>query len=360
VRRVASTTGSTTGSPTGSTTGSTTGGGGGGDPRYLEVVALVRDETAGQESVEVRFAAKNLRLVLDDELASDDVALPIARIRRDGAGRFVIDQEYVPPCLHVGASERLVSMLRGVVGMLEAKGTALAASLAPAASGAGAPSAYIGNELATRWLLNAVRSAEAPLRHLLAARRVHPERLWTELARLAGALCTFSLTAQPRDLPAYDHEDLGGCFGALERHLRANLDVVVAARAIVVPLAKSSAVLHVGDVPDPRCYEPGARWFLGVRSSAGVAATIANAPRLLKVCASMYVLELVRRSWYGLTIEHVPAPPAGIAPRRDLAYFELTMDGPCADGLRKTKQVGVYVPDEIPDASFELAVLTAD
>jgi type VI secretion system protein ImpJ len=330
------------------------------DPRFIEMVAPVRDETSGQESADVQFAAKNLRLVLDEELADGDVALPLARIRRDGGGRFVIDADYVPPCLHLGASERLVGIMRGVIGMLEAKGAALAATLAPppaAGRGAGAPSAYVGNELATRWLLNAVRSAEAPLRHLLATRRVHPEHAWVELSRLAGALCTFSLTTQPRDLPVYSHEDLGGCFGALERHLHAHLDVVVAARAIVIPLRRSTNVLFVADVADPRCYQSGARWFLGVRSSVGGAETITRVPHLLKVCASKFVLELVRRAYPGLALEHVPSPPTALAPRRELTYFELTLAGPCAQGLTEMHEIGVYVPDGLPDVAMELAVL---
>jgi type VI secretion system protein ImpJ len=297
--------------------------------------------------------------MLDAEIGEDDVSLPIARVRRDGAGRFMVDPEFIPPALQIAASDRLVGLLRGVVGMLEAKGAALAGTLASAAAPTAGASAYAGNELATRWLLHAVRSAEAPLRHLLTTRRVHPERLWLELSRLAGALCTFSLSAQPRDLPLYTHDDLGACFGALEQHLRTLLDVVIAARAVVVPLARSTDVLHVGAITDPRCFQPGARWFLGARSSLGQAETLARVPQLTKVCASKFVLELVRRAYPGLTIEHVPAPPPGLAPRSDLAYFELALAGPCAHGLTETREIGVYVPAGLPDPYFELAVLVA-
>lgn len=332
--------------------------GNGHDPRrYVAVARDVVDETGGQDAAMIRFAAKNLRLALDAEIGEDDVSLPIARVRRDGAGRFVIDPDFIPPALQIAASERLVGLLRGVVGMLEAKGAALAGTLASAASPTAGASAYAGNELATRWLLHAVRSAEAPLRHLLTTRRAHPERLWLELSRLAGALCTFSLTAQPRDLPLYTHDDLGACFGALEQHLRTHLDVVIAARAVVVPLARSTDVLHVASISDPRCYQPGARWFLGARSSLGQAETLARVPQLTKVCASKFVLELVRRAYPGLTIEHVPSPPPGLAPRADLAYFELTLAGPCAQGLTDTREIGVYVPAGLPDPYFELAVL---
>lgn len=327
-------------------------------PRFVAVTRPVVDETSGRDSAPVRFAAKRLRLALDDDVPDDAVALPIARLRRDGSGRFAVDAEYVPPCLTYAASERLVRLLTGLIGMLEAKGAALAATLAPALTGdVGQRSAYVGNELATRWLLHAVRSAEAPLRHLAAVRYAHPERLYAELARLAGALCTFSLTTRAADLPLYRHDDLTGCFGALEQHLRTHLDVVVAASAVVIPLARVSDVLHTAAVTDPRCLESGARWFLGVRSSLPAAEVAARVPALLKACAARYVLELVRRAYPGMTLDHVPAPPSALAPRPGVTYFEVARAGPCAQGLLDTRDFGVYVPDGLPDAALELAVL---
>jgi type VI secretion system protein ImpJ len=270
-----------------------------------------------------------------------------------------VDPDYIPPSLQIAASDRLLEILRSVIGMLEAKGASLSATLGPAGAprAGAAPAAYIGNELATRWLLHAVRSAEGPLRHLLATRRAHPERLWTELARLSGALCTFSLTTQARELPTYAHDDLGACFSALERHLRTHLDVVVAARAVVISLLRGEDGLFGAAVADPRCFDPGARWFLGVRSSLAMRDTIAAVPQLSKVCARRFVLELARRAIPGFTLDHVPSPPAGLAPRGELAYFEIVRAGPCDQALTATREIGVYVPDSFGDAVIELAVL---
>ena len=333
----------------------------GGPPRYVAVARDVVDEASGRDAAPIRFAAKHLTLALDDALPDDAVQLPIARLRRDGAGRFVADEAFVPPALTYSASPRLVALLGGVVDMLDAKGAALAATLPQPAPGptpdAASPSAYAGNEVATRWLLHAVRSAEAPLRHLQAVQHVHPEHLWRELSRLAGALCTFSLTTNPRDLPVYAHDDLGASFGALERHLRTHLDVVVSSSAVVVPLARRTEVLHAATVVDPRCFAPGARWFLGVTAALPAAEVAARVPQLVKACAEKYVLELVRRAYPGLALHHTPAPPPGLAPRPGVTYFELTMAGPCGQGLQDTREFGVYVPDGLPEAALQLAVL---
>ena len=328
-----------------------------GGPRYAAVEQQVVDEVSGLDAAPIRVAAKRLRLALDAEVVPGEVSLPIARVQRDGAGQLVYDPDFIPPTLQLGASPRLVALLHGVVEMLDGKGAALAATMRPAAAGAEGASAYAGNEIATRWMLHAVRSAEAPLRHLLQTRRAHPERLWLELVRLAGALCTFSLTATPRDLPDYAHDDLAGCFAALERHVRAHLDVVVASRVVAVPLARASEVLHVGAIADARAFEPGARWFLSLRSALGPVETGARAPTLVKACAAKFVLELVRRAFPGMALDHVPAPPPGLAPRGDRAYFEIAVAGPCATGLRESREFGVYIPDTLPDAAAELLVL---
>ncbi|WP_310568704.1 type VI secretion system baseplate subunit TssK [Gemmatimonas sp.] len=326
--------------------------------RFQAVEEMVIDESTGADPLRVRFAARNLRLLLDDERTDDFVSMPIGRIRRDGRGQFQVDGDFIPPVLQLAACDALLELTRRTVSLLEAKGSALSATMSSAPSGAaGGAAAYVGNELATRWLLHAVRSADAPLRHLLLTRRAHPERLFLELSRLAGALSTFAMGAQFRDLPTYDHDHLTDVFAALELQLRAHLDVVISARAIVVPLAASTDVLHVATLSDARCFEPGTRWFLGVRADVGRAELVDRVQRLTKTCASKFVLELVRRAFNGLTTEHIPTPPAGLAPKPDLTYFELTLAGPCALSITDSREIGVYVPDALPGAYLEVAIL---
>jgi len=329
-----------------------------GSARFRRGERMITDDTTGGDALSVAIATKNLRLLLDDELAADDVALPVARIRRDAGGHFIADREYIPPCVQYGASARLVDLVQRTVGMLEAKSAALAASI----TGTGSPAAlaYVGNEVAVRWLLHAVRSAEAPLRHLLATRSAHPEKVWIELSRLAGALCTFSLTTQARDLPLYVHDDLERSFTALEQHLRAHLDAVVAARAVVIRLSEVEPTVHAASIADSRCFEPTSRWYLGVRTSLGAIETSVRVPQHGKVCARKFVLELVKRAFAGLALEHVPTPPAAIAPRAEMSYFSITLDGPCGQALLLTREIGMYVPDALPNAVVEIAVVVSE
>ena len=93
-----------------------------------------------------------------------------------------------------------------------------------------------------------MNSAQAPLRHLLVAKRGHPEELFSELSRLAGALCTFALDSHPRDLPLYDHADLSTGFDKLDRHIRAHLEIMVPTNCISIPLTPDGKYFYQGEV----------------------------------------------------------------------------------------------------------------
>ena len=67
-------------------------------------------------------------------------------------------------------------------------------------------------QVAQFWFLHAINSSLTPLRHILLAKHRHPEEMFREMSRLAGALCTFSLDSSPRSLPAYNHYDPGPGF----------------------------------------------------------------------------------------------------------------------------------------------------
>src|SRR5690606_42003116 len=118
------------------------------------------------------------------------------------------------------------------------------------------------------WLSHAIHSSIAPLPHHLTARAAHSEEVFQELSRLAGALCSFSLTSHPRDLPSYDHDDATSCFLALERHIREHLDIIFPTNSLPVPLAQTGPFLFARRSTDRRGPGP-THWLPGLHSRAG-------------------------------------------------------------------------------------------
>ncbi len=321
--------------------------------RYLAEQTPIADDLTGRDEKPVSLGRKNFRLLLDAEVSGDVVALALARVRRDGAGAFIYDPDYIPPLLQVGASESLMELLRRVIEVLDAKSETLAGQRLKIPK----PGAESGTrDVSSFWLSHAIHSSLAPLRHVLEQKRSRPEQAYAELARLAGALCTFALDSHPRALPAYDHDRLGECFAALERHIRSHLELVVPTNCISVPLSRSRKLLHTGKVLDQRCFGPS-KWVLGVRSRTKAADLIRGVPPLVKVCAGQHIVRLVSSGLAGLALEHLAAPPSAIPRDPAAQYFAIERTGPCWEGMTKTGDVGVYAPETLADAEFELHIV---
>jgi len=321
--------------------------------RFSVSERVLPDDVTGGSERPVQLARKNFRLLLDNEAHEELVTLPLARVQRDGAGHFVFDPNWVGPTLRIGASERLRALVGRMVEMLSERAAAMMAERTASAGSA----EYAPREVAGFWFLHALNTAIPALRHWQRTGAAHPEQLYLLLAQLGGALCTFSLTSQPRDLPAYDHDHPEDCFAELERHIRQHLDVVLPTQAIVLAVRPQQPGFFAATVTDRRCFQSGAIWYLGIRSTASAADVIGRASKLVKLCSSKFIARLVKEAYPGLELEHAARAPAELSPRIGTHYFALRRTDPCWRSIVDTGEVGIYAPAALPDVELELKVI---
>jgi type VI secretion system protein ImpJ len=312
------------------------------------------DQNTGRDEKPIRIGRKNLLLLAEAEVTEQFVSLPLLRVTRDGSGHFESDPTFVPPCLSLSASPTLTDMLRRLIDILDEKSTIFTNEQQERAGvfQAGMSARHVAHY----WFLHAINSNVSTLRHFLLSKHVHPQELFREMSRLAGALCTFGLEVHPRSLPVYDHRDFGASFAPLDEHIRRHLEIVMPSKAIKIPLKQVESFLYNGEIADERCLGPS-RWILEIHSHIGEADLIERVPKLVKICSSRFVLELIKRSLPGLPLNHLAVAPAQIAARVESQYFAVSRGGPCWEHLIQTRQVGIYVPGELPAPELSLIVL---
>jgi type VI secretion system protein ImpJ len=321
--------------------------------RYAKMQRLLRDETNGIDEREIDLGQKNIRIVTEAELTPDLQSIPIARVVRDGHGHFIYDEEFIPACLRASASEPLMLLIKRLIETVGEKSATISRSARRHGRFEAGTSAL---DVANYWFLHALHNAIPPLQHLSTTKHAHPEELFVELSRLAGALCTFAVDSDPRSLPNYHHRDPGPVFRALDEHIKRHLEIVVPSNTVTLSFHPTEPYIHEADVPDERCLRR-ARWVLGVRSSLGESDLLRLVPRLVKVCSSRFVPELVKRALPGMTLTHLPVPPTAIRAEVDMQYFVVETTGPCWEHILQTRKVGVYIPGEITQPEFELTVI---
>ena len=325
-----------------------------GTTRYTRVVEVLHDENTGRDDKPVHLGRKNIRLVIEGDDAEQGLTLPLARVVRDGSGHFIFDPTFIAPSVRLSASDSLTAMLQRLVEILEEKSATVSQEQQQAAGKfqAGMSARHVSQF----WFLHAINSSLTPLRHLLMSKHGHPEELFREMSRLAGALCTFGLDMHPRTLPAYNHRDPSASFELLDGHIRRLLEIVVPSQAISIRLNAVERYFYEGEIKDQRCLGRS-RWILGIHSPIGEADLISKTAQLVKVCSAKFVSELVKRALPGLTLTHMQVPPSAISVKVENQYFTISRSGPCWESIMQTRRVGVYVPGELPSPEMELVVL---
>jgi type VI secretion system protein ImpJ len=320
--------------------------------RYAAEGRQLHDDNTGRDERTVHLARKNIRFVLDLEDRDDLVVLPIARIRRDGTGHLLYESSFIPPCLQISTSERLMVIARRLIEILDEK----SATLSRSRGGPSARAGFSSHEVASFWFIHTINSSLSVLRHICLSQRGHPEQLYLEMARLGGALCTFGLESHPEKLPRYDHVNLGQCFQELDEHIRTHLELVVPSNCISVSLKQTGRYFYEGDIVDQRCLDRS-RWIFALRSDIGELELISRTLRLVKICSSQLLPEVVKAALPGLTLSHLPVPPSAVAPKIESQYFGISRTGKAWEQIVQTRRVGVYIPGELPNPEVELLVI---
>jgi type VI secretion system protein ImpJ len=326
--------------------------------RYIASELKLPDQNTGLDEKQIQVGRKNLQLLAESEVSDRYLALPVVRILRDGTGRFEADPTMIPPCLSLIASPGLTEILRRLIEILEEKSTVF--SQAEEQRNGVFQAGMSARHVAQYWFLHTLNTSLPVLRHFLLSRHAHPQDLFREMSRLGGALCTFVLEVHPKSLPQYDHANLGSCFATLDDHIRRHLEVILPSKAIRIPLHSVETYLYQGAIIDERCLG-ASRWILEIRSAIGDADMIANVPKLVKVCSARFVVELIKRAVPGMPLMHLSVPPPQIDHVRvEAQYFSVQREGGCWEHIVKSREVGVYIPAEIPSPAVSLIVLVDD
>ena len=323
------------------------------DTRYLSEIVMLRDENTGLQERPVQVARKNFRILVQGDSQQHASVLQIARVRRTGAGLYEFDTRFVPPLLDLSASDHLVSILRRLVEILSAKSTQLAGtrrqknlSLADFGSG----------DIANFWLLYTVNQHFPLMQHLFETRRGHPSVLFELMLSLAGCLTTFSSTVHPRDLPKYEHAELGPCFEDLDEKIRLLLETVIPSNFISLPLKLTQPSIYATALADDK-YLRNTRMYLAVRAEMNEADLISKVPYLVKVCSANHIEHLVRQALPGVPLQHQPRPPSAIPVKLNYQYYSISQTGVAWEAVTRARNLAAYVPGDFPAPQMELLIL---
>ncbi len=317
--------------------------------RYRMEMARVTDETVEANECEIPLANKNFQILFSGESLDDKIWIKIAELGRTAAGEIVLRDSYIAPAITVSASGTLVAILHRILEMLSAKSSALSQQRRHIAE-------FGASDVANFWLLHTVNSYVPILSHFYLESKRHPEQLYLALAQLVGELSTFSLQADPRDVPRYDHENLYKTFDELEQKIRFLLETIIPSKYVIIPLVKTPELLYVGQIHDERLFA-NAQFYLAANAQIAPTRLIEDVPVKSKISSPDEVGALIGRAVPGVSLIHEPIPPSSIPVKPGYKYYTLHTSGRWWEAICKARRLALYLPDEFPELKVELVAV---
>ena len=246
--------------------------------RYKAFEKTLADTTNSElDGRQITLADLNPTLILENDLTSNQTALPIAVIRSSSADfEIILDESYIPPSLGSQKQQHLKAYISEIYGLLMQKSNSLANAVNDPNTGGSV-------EVMDFMMLQTINRYLAYLHHENeGARQTHPEQLFVNLSKLCADLMTFLPSRKVGDVPIYEHNDLASCFGKLFFNLRKSLSIVLEQRAIRIPLDLRDEATRVAQTPDQSLLDK-ASFVLAIKADMPNEALRQKIPSVVKI-----------------------------------------------------------------------------
>jgi type VI secretion system protein ImpJ len=275
------------------------------------------------------------------------INIPIAKIsERKADKQIVLDNEFIPSSLHMGASPQLKGYVEEIEGILHQRGDALAQRLgSPGTGGVAEITDFLRLQIYNRY--------EPLFIHFSSLQQLHPERLFSVMLEMAGELATLTQDSyRPKAFPQYLHEDLFSCFNPLVIALREALSKESETRAIPIPLEEHPNQIRSAIIHDRQLLQ-SAVFVLAVNAQLPIDKIRGQFPRQTTITTREKLRDMVMAAVPGIQLVPLAVAPRQIPFHKGMTYFSLDKNHPLWKELEKSGTVAMHFSGEYPGLELE-------
>ncbi len=321
--------------------------------RYKNQVVSMSDEVYGRQQKEIEVGDFNFRILFGDESRDDYSAMQVARLVRTSSGQIEVDDTYVPPLLRVGGSKILLDKLRSLLELLLAKNASLSQGRKQLKGGF---AEFGGSEQTAFRLLHTVNTYTPLLNYYHFVPDIHPYDLFTLLLQFSGSLCTFSSEVTLKNLPRYEHSNIGSVFDIFNAVIRKILGGDISAGCVNVPIEETGPANYLCKVADEGLFNT-ASFYFGLSADVTDKELIVGTLSRIKMCSRDKLELLIPSAMPGLPLKHTATPPEGLSSKPGFIYFKLEQQGDFWEGIKTSGTIAFYFPHNYSNLKMEMLAL---
>jgi type VI secretion system protein ImpJ len=182
---------------------------------------------------------------------------------------------------------------------------------------------------------------------------LHPEKLYREMAQLAGELATFARPEKRADCyPTYRHDRLRESFEPIINDLRSALSIVLDARAVPIALEERQFGIRVAVMTDQELLK-SATFILAVNAQMPPETVRSGFPAKVKIGSVEKIRDLVNLQLPGIGLRALPVAPRQLPFHAGFTYFELDRNSEYWKPLASSAGFAMHIPDDFPGLQMQ-------
>jgi len=316
--------------------------------RYSTNTTDIKDSNAqinNKASLEV--GRLRLKLMRQRDVTGAYTTLGVVQVtERRSDNQVVLQQEFIPPMLHVGAHTILSGYLQELCGLLHQCAEMLASLIAQ-------PNHPYVLEVRDYLILQTINRNELLLAHLLTIPVLHPERLYSICLNLVGDFATFSSQYRPRTCPVYQHNALGVCFPKIMEYLRQLIVLPGERKAVSIKLQDCQRGYWLAIINDKDLLK-SANFFLAACAQLDTEILRTRFPTQIKAGPKEKVQQLVDSALSGIPLKASPAVPEHVPYHIGFNYFQFERNNELWKQLEYSAGFGMHIAGDWPGLKLEL------
>lgn len=307
------------------------------------------------DSVMLELAMLNIELKLEDEELTDYTLLSIAEIAEHKSdGTVVLNQAFIPHCLHFGVSHYLTDSLTDAFAKMQYRARTIASRLkveSQTKSYQALMRDHLWLQLLGQWM--------PIIEQWNQATTLRTQDLYLACVSLVGQIQGLE-GKMPSSFAVWNQNKLYHIFSAIFSELLMYLrDVqmdnvttlewdmqLFASRRLLRTLLKDRTLLQKG------------QFILVASSSIGSSRLSVEFPKAIKLAGNSDIAGLVRNGLSGVPLSHLPYAPSELKSRQDAAYFEVDTKSDLWQALmKKGEAIALHIDERIVDINVEFHVI---
>ena len=315
--------------------------------RYVAFEKPLIDTTDSSSEARVITLAKlNVRFMLEDDIHSSLVKLPIAIVSSNNDAEVEIDENYIAPTLIAQKNNKLNAYINELYGLLLQKSKNMANAVNdPNRGGSLEVTDFLMLQTVNRYLAYMLHQKQ-PTNH------IHPEALFVSLSKLCGDLMTFLPSRKMGDMPLYDHRNLKECYQHLMSNLRISLSTILEQRIIRIDLSKKDSATYVAQTPNIQILET-ADFVLAVKADMPNETLRHKLPSTMKISTVEQIAELVAYHLPGVKLNALSVAPRELPYHNGYVYFELDKQTEIWERFDDSSGMAFHIAGDFPNINLE-------